>query len=64
MSWHAGCVLGSGPDGRLYIRIRGGAVEEPGQRNGLGLHIPESASSGVLDLRAEVLCSFQRIIGF
>jgi hypothetical protein len=39
-----------GPDERHYICIRGGALEEhplgPGQQNGLGFHIPESASSG------------------
>ena len=50
MSGNSGGVLGPGPDGLLYICIRGGALEEcprgPGQRNGLGFHTPESALEG------------------
>ena len=41
-----GGVIKPGPDGLLYICIRGGALEEcargPGQRTGLGFHTPKS----------------------
>ena len=46
-SWPmCGGVIKPGPDGLLYICIRGGALEEcargPGQRTGLGFHTPKS----------------------